>query len=59
MLAVLGAPCLEIGAASFPLLRCERRFTHRGRRYCFDSFCARSLIGAPLARCDFVKRAPR
>src|SRR5262249_646289 len=24
MLTVLGAPCLEIGAAPFPLLRCER-----------------------------------
>jgi hypothetical protein len=31
MLAVLGAPCLEIGAAPFPLLRCERLFTHRRR----------------------------
>jgi hypothetical protein len=28
MLAVLGAPCLEIGAAALPLLRCQRLPTH-------------------------------
>ena len=33
MLTVRGAPCLEIGAAPFPLLRCERLFAHWRRRY--------------------------
>jgi hypothetical protein len=28
MLAVLGAPCFEISAAPFPLLRCEMLFAH-------------------------------
>jgi hypothetical protein len=28
MLAVLGAPCLEIGAAPLPLLRCQRLSAH-------------------------------
>jgi hypothetical protein len=28
VLAVLGTPCLEIGAAPFPLLRCQRLSAH-------------------------------